>query len=169
MKGFQAGVEYYNTQKGTKVAVLGWDTTKNDGLFTGNFNSTDDGKKFATNLMQEGADIIMPVAGPVGLGSAAVCQQTKKCMIVGVDTDWTVSAPEYKDVILTSVMKNINVAVFATIKSVQDSSFKGGVYVSTLENGGVGLAPVAGASDALKAELDQVKADIISGKITMPK
>jgi len=117
--------------------------------------------------MQEGADIIMPVAGPVGLGSAAVCKETGKCKIVGVDTDWTVSAAEYKDVILTSVMKNINVAVYNAIKAAQDGSFKGGVYLSTLANGGVGLATVNGASAELTAELDQVKADIISGKITI--
>ncbi|MBI2758614.1 MAG: BMP family ABC transporter substrate-binding protein [Chloroflexi bacterium] len=167
MKGFQAGVEYYNTQKKASVKVLGWDSKKNDGLFTGNFDSTDDGRKFAESLMQEGADIIMPVAGPVGLGSAAVCKETGKCKIVGVDTDWTVSAAEYKDVILTSVMKNINVAVYNAIKSAKDGSFKGGVYLSTLANGGVGLAAVNGASAELTAELDQVKADIISGKITI--
>lgn len=167
MKGFQAGVEYYNTQKKANVQVLGWDSAKADGLFTGNFDSTDDGRKFAESLMQEGADIIMPVAGPVGLGSAAVCKETGKCKIVGVDTDWTVSAAEYKDVILTSVMKNINVAVYNAIKAAQDGSFKGGVYLSTLANGGVGLATVNGASAELTAELDQVKADIISGKITI--
>ncbi len=167
MKGFQAGVEYYNTQKKANVQVLGWDTKKNDGLFTGNFDSTDDGKKFATNLMQEGADIIMPVAGPVGLGSAAACQQTKKCLIVGVDTDWTVSAAEYKDVILTSVKKNMDVAVFDTIKAAQAGTFKGGTYVGTLANNGVDLAPVTGASADLTAELAQIKADIISGKITI--
>ena len=169
MKGFQAGVEYYNKQKGTSVAVLGWDNAKNDGLFTGNFDSTDDGRKFAESLMQEGADIIMPVAGPVGLGSAAVCKETGKCMIVGVDTDWTVSAPEYKDVILTSVMKKINVAVYNTNKTAQAGTFKGGVYLSTLANDGVGLAAVTGASADLTKELDQVKADIIAGKIAMPK
>jgi basic membrane protein A and related proteins len=64
-------------------------------------------------------------------------------------------------------MKNMNVAVYDTIKAVQDGSFKGGVYSGTLANNGVGLAAVTGASDALKAELDQVKADIISGKITI--
>ncbi len=167
MKGFQAGVEYYNTQKKASVKVLGWDTAKNDGLFTGNFNSTDDGKKFATSLMQEGADIIMPVAGGVGLGSAAVCQQTGKCKIVGVDTDWTVSSPDYAPIILTSVIKKINVAVFQTIKTAQAGSFKGGTYVSTLANGGVDIAPVAGASATLTAELAQIKADIISGKIVI--
>jgi basic membrane protein A len=167
MKGFQAGVNYYNQQKGTTVEVLGWDTAKNDGLFTGNFDSTDDGRSFAQSLMQEGADIIMPVAGPVGLGSAAVCKETGKCWIVGVDTDWTVSASEYTSVILTSVMKNMNVAVFDTIKAAKDGTFKGGVYVGTLANNGVGLAAVTGASAELQSELDQIKADIISGKITV--
>jgi basic membrane protein A len=167
MKGFQAGVNYYNQQKGTTVEVLGWDTAKSDGLFTGNFDSTDDGRSFAQSLMQEGADIIMPVAGPVGLGSAAVCKETGQCRIVGVDTDWTISAAEYKDVVLTSVLKNMNVAVFDAIKAAKDGTFKGGVYVGTLANNGVGLAALAGASAELQAELDQIKADIISGKITV--
>jgi len=167
MQGFQAGVNYYNQQKGTSVEVLGWDTAKSDGLFTGNFDSTDDGRSFAQSLMQEGADVIMPVAGPVGLGSAAVCKETGQCWIVGVDTDWTVSASEYTDVILTSVMKNMNVAVFDTIKAAKDGTFKGGIYVGTLANNGVGLAAVNGASAELQAELDQIKADIISGKITV--
>jgi basic membrane protein A len=167
MKGFQAGVNYYNQQKGTTVEVLGWDTAKSDGLFTGNFDSTDDGRSFAQSLMQEGADIIMPVAGPVGLGSAAVCKETGQCRIVGVDTDWTISAAEYKDIVLTSVLKNMNVAVFDAIKAAKDGTFKGGVYVGTLANNGVGLAALAGASAELQAELDQIKADIISGKITV--
>jgi basic membrane protein A len=171
MKGFQAGANYYNTQKNAKVQVLGWDTAKNDGLFTGNFDSTDDGRKFAESLMQEGADIIMPVAGPVGLGSAAVCKETSKCMIVGVDTDWFVSAPEYQAVELTSVKKNMDVAVFDTIKAAQAGTFKGGVYVGTLANDGVALAPFhnfeSQVPSTLQAELDQIKADIISGKITI--
>ena len=165
MKGFEAGVKYYNTQKNANVEVLGWDTAKNDGLFTGNFESTDDGRKFAESLMQEGADIIMPVAGPVGLGSAAVCKETGKCKIVGVDTDWTVSAPEFKDVVLTSVMKNMNVAVYDAIKAATEGTFKGGVYVGTLANNGVGLAPVSGASADLTSELEKLSADIVSGAV----
>ncbi|MCQ3936376.1 MAG: BMP family ABC transporter substrate-binding protein [Chloroflexi bacterium] len=165
MKGFEAGVKYYNAQKGTNVEVLGWSTEANDGSFTGNFESLDDGRSFAESFVQEGADIIMPVAGPVGLGSAAYCQETGSCKIVGVDTDWTVSASEYSDVILTSVMKNMNVAVFDTIKAVVDGTFKGGVYVGTLANGGMGLAEVSGASDELKAELEAIKQGIIDGSI----
>jgi basic membrane protein A len=167
MKGFEAGVNYYNEQKGTSVEVLGWSTADNDGLFTGNFESTDDGRSFAESLVQEGADIVMPVAGPVGLGSAAYCLESGSCKIVGVDTDWTVSASEYTDIILTSVVKRIDVAVFDAAKAVSDGSFAGGIYVGTLENDGVGLAEVAGSSAELNGELEQIRADIISGTITI--
>ena len=167
MKGFQAGVNYYNAQKGTAVEVLGWDTAANDGAFTGNFDSLDDGRSFAESFVQEGADVIMPVAGPVGLGSAAYCQETASCWIVGVDVDWTVSAAEYSEVILTSVLKNVNVAVYDAAASLVDGSFAGGVYVGTLENGGVGLSAVAGASDELIAELEAIQQGIIDGSISV--
>ena len=166
MIGFEAGVKYYNEQKGTNVEVLGWSTEANDGSFIGGFESLDDGRSITESLVQEGADIVMPVAGPAGLGGAAYCQESGSCMIIGVDTDWTVSASEYSDVILTSVLKNMNVAVFEAIKTVTDGTFAGGLYVGTLANNGVGLADVAGASDELKAELDAAKQGLIDGTIT---
>jgi basic membrane protein A len=167
MKGFEAGVKYYNQQKGTSVEVLGWETATETGLFTGNFESLDDGRSFAQSLSEEGADIIMPVAGPVGLGSAAYCQESGACKIVGVDTDWTVSASEYTDVVLTSVLKNMNVAVYDAIKAAMDGTFAGGIYVGTLANDGVGIASVAGASAELLAELDAIKAALIDGSLTV--
>jgi basic membrane protein A len=88
-------------------------------------------------------------------------------MIIGVDTDWTVSASEYSSVVLTSVLKNMNVAVFEAVKAVKEETFAGGLYVGTLANGGVGLAPVTGASDELKAELDAVTQGIIDGSIAV--
>jgi basic membrane protein A len=171
MKGFQAGVKYYNQQKGTKVEVLGWDEATQKGLFTGNFNSLDDGKSFATSLVQEGADIIMPVAGPVGLGSAAYCQTSAKCLIIGVDTDWFVSANEFASVELSSVQKLIDVAVFKTIKDVVDGKYTGGTVVYKLADGGVDLAPFhnfdSQVPQTLKDELAKAKADIISGAVTV--
>jgi basic membrane protein A len=167
MKGFEAGVNYYNQGMGTSVEVLGWSTADDAGSFTGNFESLDDGRSFAEAFVQEGADIIMPVAGPVGLGSAAYCKETGSCMIVGVDTDWTVSASEYSDVILTSVLKNMNVAVFDAVKAAKEGTFKGGIYTGTLANDGVGIAPVKGASAELNATLETLKNDIISGAITI--
>ncbi len=167
MDGFALGVRYYNEKHGTNVEVLGWDPEKQTGLFTGNFESTDDGRQMGLTLMDEGADIILPVAGPVGLGTAAAVQERGNAWIIGVDTDWTVSASQYTPIILTSIMKRMDNAVFAAVEQVVKGTFKGGVYVGTLENEGVGIAnfPAGVVSDQLKAELDQVKADIIAGKI----
>ncbi len=173
MVGFEKGVQYYNQKHGTNVQVLGWKTDPakagcGDGSFTGNFESTDDGRKFAQNLMDEGADIIMPVAGPVGLGTAAACKE-KGAMMIGVDSDWYVSAPDYKEAYLTSVLKNMDVAVFTAIKAVVDKTFKGGVYVGKLSDNGVGLAPFhdydSKVPAELKAEIEQLKKDIIAGTV----
>jgi len=171
MKGFEAGVKYYNEQNGTDVQLLGWDSAKGEGTFVNNFDSTDDGRKTAESFMQEGADIILPVAGPVGLGSAAVCKETGACMIIGVDADWYLTAPEYKEVILTSVLKRVDVAVFSSIKDAVDGKFTAGTVTYALKDGGVDLAPFhdfdSQVSADLKAQLDQLKKDIISGAVTV--
>jgi basic membrane protein A and related proteins len=169
MDGFALGVDYYNKQKGTKVEVLGWDPAAQTGLFTGNFESTDDGRTMGETLMDEGADIIMPVAGPVGLGTAAAIQERGNAYVIGVDSDWYLTAPDYKAIILTSVLKNMDITTFDAIKSVMDGTFKGGVTVGTLENNGVGLASFHDLESMVPAELsgelDSIKADIIAGKI----
>lgn len=171
MKGFEAGVKYYNQKHGTNVEVLGWKTADDEGLFTGNFESTDDGRRFAESLMQEGADIILPVAGPVGLGTAAVCKETKGCLVIGVDADWYDTAPEYREVELTSVLKKINVAVYKTIQDLLEGKFTGGTVTYTIADGGVDIAPYHEFDDDvpadLKAEIEQAKQDLINGVITV--
>ena len=170
-KGFEAGVKYYDTKNKKTVALLGWNTAKDDGLFTNNFTSTDDGNKFAQTLQQEGADIIMPVAGGVGLGSAAYCQSSKTCLIIGVDADWFNTAPEYQSIELTSVQKKVDVAVFKTIQDTMAGKFTGGTVTYALKDGGVDLAPFhnfdSQVPDSLKADIAQAKADLISGAITV--
>jgi len=170
--GFVAGAQYYNKVHNTTVQVLGWDPIKKTGLFAGGFNDQTQGKTLASSLLQEGADIIMPVAGAVGLGAAAAIQANGNgAMVIGVDTDWTVSASDYTSITLTSVMKNMDVAVEDTIKSVIDGKFQGGTYVGTLVNNGVGLAPFhdfdSKVPETLKTELTQLKSDIISGKVSV--
>jgi basic membrane protein A len=171
MKGFEAGVKYYNQKNNANVQMLGWDTATSKGVFVNNFDSTDDGRKTAESFMQEGADIILPVAGPVGLGSAAVCKETGKCEIVGVDADWYLTAPEYKEIILTSVLKKIDVAVFSSIKDAIDGKFTGGTTTYALKDGGVDIAPFhdfdSQVPATLKSDLDQLKKDIISGTVTV--
>jgi len=172
MKGFQAGIAYYNTKHNTTVKLLGWDDVSQKGTFINSFTSTDDGKNTTASMVQEGADIILPVAGGAGVGAAAYCEAaTPKCLVIGVDQDWFVTDNANHDIELTSLLKFVNVAVFDGIKAVQDGSFTGGTVNYTLANNGVGLAPYhdfdSQVPTALKTELDQVKADLISGAITV--
>ena len=169
MDGYSMGVDYYNQQNGTNVEVLGWDPAAQTGLFTGNFESLDDGRNLGESLMDEGADIIMPVAGPVGLGTAAAVQERGGVYIIGVDSDWTQTSPEFTDIILTSVLKKMDVTTMKTIEAAMDGSFAGGVVVGSLENSGVDLAPFheldSMVSSELKAELETIKEGIIDGSI----
>ncbi len=168
MDGFAYGVAYYNEQKGTAVEVLGWDPADREGgLFTGNFDSTDDGRRLAETLMDEGADIIMPVAGPVGLGSAAAIQERGNAWLIGVDNDWRQTAPEFADIVLTNVLKKLDVTVEQAVDAIVDGSFTGGVHVASLENNGVDINTDHELITAETiAELDAIRAGIIDGSIT---
>jgi basic membrane protein A len=172
MDGLAAGVNYYNEQKGANVELLGWDPANPEaGVFTGDFEDKDKGRQTAEGFIQEGADIIVPVAGPVGLGAAAAVQNAKDqgVMLIGVDTDQYESAPEYGDVTLTSILKRIDNAVHAAIDLGVDEQFEGGVYVGTLANEGVGLAPFHDFEDdvpqELKTEIDTLREAIVSGEV----
>ncbi len=175
MNGLAAGINYYNKQNGTKVELLGWDPTANggkgDGTFTGDFNDKDKGKQVTLSFIQEGADVIVPVAGPVGLGAAAAVEENKDngVMLIGVDTDQYISAPEYGNVTLTSIMKRIDNAVKNAVKASYDNTFQGGVYNNTLANEGVGLAPFhdfdSKVSADLKTAITDLQAKIISGEV----
>jgi basic membrane protein A len=140
LDGYEMGVVKYNEVHGTDVKVLGWDMAKEQGLEVGNFDSLDDGRALGEQLLDEGADIIMPVAGPVGLGTLAVFQERGTGLLIGVDTDWSVANPDKADYILASALKKIDVFVYEAIKEVVEGTFKGGyAYMLTLENEGVGL------------------------------
>ena len=173
MDGFYYGVQKYNADNGTKVEVLGWDPKTQKGLFTENFEKLDDGRTFAQNLVDEGADIVMPVAGPVGLGSAALATElgTDKLMIIGVDSDQYEQDTANQAVYLTSVLKNMDVTTFNAIKAVADGTFAGGVTVGTLANGGVGLAPYhdmdSMVSPELKEQMTALQAGIIDGSVSV--
>ena len=172
MKGFVEGVDYYNAAKGTNVVVLGYDLEdETKGLFSMDFDDQQKGRELAVSLMDEGADVIMPVAGPVGLGAAAAIQERGNAYLIGVDSDWFLTAPEYGAITLTSVMKMMDATTVQVIESVIDDTFAGGNVVGTLENGGVDIAPFHDLDHLItaevKAELEQIKADIISGAIKL--
>jgi basic membrane protein A len=157
------------------VKVLGWDEKAQNGTFTGDFTDQSKGQNVTNTFLQQGADIIFPVAGNVGLGAAAAVKTAGgNNSMLWVDTDGFVSAPQYASIFLSSVEKGIAVAVKQAVLDAATGKFTGGNYIGTLSNNGVGIAPFhnfdSKVPSALKTELDQVKADIISGtiKITSP-
>ncbi len=173
MTGFAQGVAYYNTQKGKDVKVLGWDDAKKDGSFIPGQNPFVDvagGKQVANNLVAQGADVLLPVAGSAGEGALQVAQASNgKVSSMWVDTDGCVSQAKYCPVIPTSVGKGMDVSVFQAIKDAKEGTFTSDVYVGTLANSGVYMAPFhewdSKVSAETKAELDKIKADITSGAI----
>jgi basic membrane protein A len=170
MNGFRQGVNKYNEVHSTKVTVLGWDGK--DGSFAGNFTNLDDGKKLTQGFADEGADVVFPVAGAVGLGTSADAKEnTGKIRVIGVDVDQFVSNPNEGAVYLTSVQKKIDASVVDTITNVVKDGKPGADYVGTLKNGGLDLAAYHDqAKDvpaALQAEVSGLKQDIIDGKITV--
>jgi basic membrane protein A len=171
MDGFQEGVEYYNKQKSKSVQVLGWDEKKQNGSFAASFTDQNKGQQLATNFVAQGADVIFPVAGGTGLGSAAYAKSSGKATVVWVDTDGFVSAPQYGAVFLSTAEKNMADAVTKSVEDASTGTFASTDYIGTLSNDGVGLAPFhdleSKVDPALKTELDQVKSDITSGKITI--
>ncbi|HCS39390.1 MAG TPA: BMP family ABC transporter substrate-binding protein [Anaerolineaceae bacterium] len=174
MDGYAMGIAKYNEVHGTAVELLGWDPETQKGLEVGNFESLDDGRALGEQLLDEGADIIMPVAGPVGLGTLAAMIDRNTGLLIGVDNDWSVQNPDKTAFILGSALKKIDVFVYDSVKQVVDGAFKGGeVYQLTLENEGVGL--VYGSEwesqvpAELKAEIEALIPGIISGEIaTVP-
>lgn len=166
--GFYNGMMKYNEVHGTSVKLIGWDPAKYEGLEVGNFSDVDKGKTITLGLLDEGADIIMPVAGPVGAGTLAAVKE-RGALMVGVDTDWSVLYDEDSTYVLGSALKRMDFWLLNTVGTVVDGTFAGNTFVGTLDNGGVALAIGVDFVDTLdptlKAEIDQLQADIISGKI----
>jgi basic membrane protein A len=170
MEGFETGIDYYNEENGTEVELVGWSNEAGDGLFTGDFEDQSKGRSTTEQLLDEGADIIMPVAGPVGLGSIeAVEAAGGNAKLIWVDTDGCVSVEDSCDLFLTSVMKNMDVAVHDTTVAAAEGNFQGGLYVGTLENEGVAIAPFNEFEDSVPQEVkdavEDLQQQIIDGEI----
>lgn len=165
MDGFVKGVNYHNKLKGTSVKVLGWNIETQEGTFAGNFESLDDGKNIAKSQADEGADIIFPVAGPVGIGSAKLAKETAgKVRIIGVDVDMSKSNPDDAEVYIGSVLENIDAAVLSVITDVVKGVKTNENYLGTLANGGVGFAFTDVPAD-LQAEVEGIAKAIADGSL----
>ncbi|MGO1226864.1 BMP family lipoprotein [Brachybacterium sp. AOP42-C2-15] len=174
MDGFVDGVAHYNETHGTDVQALGWDKESQQGSFTGDFDDQSKGKAVSDEFYNAGADIVMPVAGPVGAGTLAAAKESEGRMVIWVDADGyetNSSDPDAQSVILTSVMKEMTTAAEDVITGAAGGEFDATAYVGTLENGGVGLAPFHDhedtVSDELSGELDSLKQEIIDGNVVV--
>jgi basic membrane protein A len=172
MDGFADGIAYYNAEKGTEVKLSGWNKESQEGLFAGGFEDISAGKTLSQGLIDAGADIILPVAGPLFQGTAqAITDSGKDVAIVGVDSDLYETTPEFAPLYLTSVMKSMTDATEQIVTDAAEDEFTSEPYVGTLENEGVGLAPLhdweSKVDPALVTELDDIEAQIISGDIVV--
>jgi basic membrane protein A len=172
MDGFADGVAKYNEVHGTKVETLGWSKATQDGSFTGDFEDTAKGVNSANALLEQGADVILPVAGQVGEGAAAAILAAGHGSLIWVDNDGYDTLPaKYRGILLTSVLKNTREAVASIAKSSKDKTFSNTPYVGTLKNGGVGIADfhdlASKVSAQLASEVKGLQTDIESGALVV--
>jgi basic membrane protein A len=171
MEGFRRGALHYDVTHGISTRVEGWDGE--DGLFTADFISMEKGYELAQQLLEAGADVILPVADRVGEGSCRAIEEANAAgataMMIGKDWDWYFSAPDCAPVMLTSILKRVDVAVFKTIQNLVVIDAVGNQFLGTLANDGVGLAPFhdfeSEVPAELAAELEELAEDITAGTV----
>ncbi|KQQ10479.1 MULTISPECIES: BMP family lipoprotein [Rathayibacter] len=172
MDGYADGVAYYNEQKGTDVKVVGWDVASQNGSFTGGFAAGVEAKSAAQSLIDQNADVILPVGGPIFQSAIeAIRDSGKEIAMVGVDADLYETYPDGSDLYLTSILKGIKEGTSDVTASAGAGEFDATPYVGTLENDGVGIAPFhdfeSKVSPDLQGELDAITEGIIDGSITV--
>lgn len=154
---YEAGVAYYNEGHGTNVQV--------SGTYVGDFEAPDEGKIQGLSLIDEGVDVIYGVGGKTGNGGLTAAKE-RGVWGIGVDVDQYYTLPNEKDILLTSTIKRLDNAVFGTVESLIEGTFAGGgVYVGTLTNGGVGMAPFHDFEDQIPDQIKQDLQDIMQGII----
>lgn len=134
------------------------------GDFSG-FNAPDKGYALATNMYQNGADTIFTVAGLTGNGIIESARRNGK-FAIGVDSDQDSLA---KGVVLTSMIKKLDVACYDELKAAMENRFKAGPSFYGLKENGVSLSQMKYTrnkiSDKIMNDINRIREEIISGKI----
>ena len=127
------------------------------------------GKETGQSMIDQGCDVIFGVGGNTGNGGLLAAKE-KGLMAIGVDVDQYNTYPEVQDALVTSAMKNVDVAVYEYLKEVKDGTSKAGVETANINNGGVGLAPYhdwdSKVPDAVKAKVQEATDGLKNGTIT---
>lgn len=158
--GFTAGAKAVNP----KITVM----VKYAGNTGAAFKDPTKGKELALAEYQAGADIIFHASGSTGLGVFEAARELKK-LAIGVDSDQYDEAP---GVVLTSMVKRVDTAVFDTIRDLKAGNWQGGVREFGLADSGVTWVyddrNKAGIPAAVKATVDSLQAEIVAGRIRVP-
>ncbi len=170
MDGFVDGVDYYNEANGADVKAVGWNKESQNGVFTGGFEAGVEAKTAAQSLLDQDADVLLPVGGPIYQSAAeAIRDKGGDTALIGVDADVYETDSSVADLLLTSVVKGIDATVNDVVIAAESGDFSNEPYVGTLENDGVGIAPFHDFADRVPADLqqqiDDITAKIIAGEI----
>jgi basic membrane protein A and related proteins len=146
-------------QAGAKKANSGIKTLNG---YSEDFVKQDLCKELALNQIAEGSQVVFQVAGQCGLGALDAAKE-KNMQGIGVDADQGYLGAH----VITSALKKVDVAVFDTVKSVQDESFEGGAdTIFDVKSGGVGLGKISSEGSKYEEQVNQVMEQIKSGEIS---
>lgn len=173
MTGYVYGVDYYNKVHSTNVKVIGWNPAAGSGQFVGSFTDVNHGKLITEAEIQQGADVIFAVAGPIDEGTVEAMQAaggpTAGYYTLWVDSDGCETNPNACGELLSTVQKNIQPSLYQVIQKTVTGSFPKGNYLGTLTNSGVGLAPyhqLAGkVPAALQKEITALEQAVAAGTV----
>lgn len=157
LAGFIAGAKSVNPKVDVRYIV------------TGSFGDRAKGKEATIALIDQGADIVLQIAGLTGMGVIDAARE-RKIFAMGADVDQNAAAPEY---VLTSALKGTTAATYLTIKDLVAGKLKGGENrVFGLAEGAIDLAPFHQHDKIVPAEVKnaiaKAKTDIASGKVKVP-
>lgn len=170
MDGFASGVEHFNSEKGTSVQVVGWNSETQEGQFTNAFAANDTAKQVAQGIIDQDVDVLLPVGGPIYQSAAqAIRDSGGDIALVGVDADLYESDPSVADLVLVSILKDMDVAVYEATMEAAKGDFDATPFIGVLDNDGVGLSGFhdfeSAVNPELSGELDTIRQGIIDGSI----
>src|SRR6266545_3859867 len=116
------------------------------------FDDSTQGKETALKLIGNGCDVVFGVGGDA-VNGALLAAKENNLPAIGADVDQYNTYPEAQSALISSAMKNVDVAVYNYLKTVADGSVKAGISTATLQNGGVGLAPFHDWDSKIPADL----------------
>lgn len=173
MDGFVQGVDYYNEQNSGTVEALGWSLEAQDGTFVRSDTTPYDdpvaGKAAAQSLVDEGADVILAVAGYSGVGALELAKESDDLRIIWSDTNGCLTQPEFCEQLLGSVVKDRASAIFEVIRADHEGNSAAGVFSANLRNGGTDLIEGRPGefTPQITGELDAVTKEIVDGVVTV--